>query len=129
MAQQAHTRPRIDGDERNGGATCQVPLTGQADRTREYSAPERHGEAPVIVPSEMKGRKHPMTDDEFLWLLERERRELVTEQPVVTAEELGRMMFAAYLGMHSTAEDNGMQLLGQLERAGLTIVRSGEATK
>ena len=78
MAQQAHTRPRIDGDERNGGATCQVPLTGQADRTREYSAPERHGEAPVIVPSEMKGRKHPMTDDEFLWLLERERRELVT---------------------------------------------------
>ena len=53
----------------------------------------------------------------------------VTEKPVVTAEELGRMMFAAYLGMHSTAEDNGMQLLGQLERAGLTIVRSGEAAR
>lgn len=53
----------------------------------------------------------------------------VAEKPVVTAEELGRMMFAAYLGMHSTAEDNGMQLLGQLERAGLTIVRSGEAAK
>ena len=32
----------------------------------------------AIVPSEMKGRKHPMTDDEFLWLLERERRELAT---------------------------------------------------
>ena len=53
----------------------------------------------------------------------------LTEKPVVTAEELGRMMFAAYLGMHSTAEDNGMQLLGQLERAGLTIVRSGEAAR
>ena len=53
----------------------------------------------------------------------------VTEKPVVTAEELGRMMFAAYLGMHSTAEDNGMQLLGQLERAGLMIVRSGEAAR
>ena len=53
----------------------------------------------------------------------------VAEKPVVTAEELGRMMFAAYLGMHSTAEDNGMQLLGQLERAGLTIVRSGEAER
>ena len=48
---------------------------------------------------------------------------------MVTAEELGKVMFAAYLGMHSTAEDNGMQLLGQLERAGLTIVRSGEAAR
>lgn len=38
----------------------------------------KRGEAAAIVPSEMKGRKHPMTDDEFLWLLERERRELVT---------------------------------------------------
>ena len=77
MAQQAHTRPRIDGDERNGGATCQVPLTGQADHTREYSAPERHGEAPVIVPSETKAaRTTPMTDDEFHVLLARERREI-----------------------------------------------------
>ena len=38
----------------------------------------KRGEAAAIVPSEMKGRKRPMTDDEFLWLLERERRELVT---------------------------------------------------
>ena len=38
----------------------------------------KRGKAAAIVPSEMKGRKHPMTDDEFLWLLERERRELVT---------------------------------------------------
>ena len=38
----------------------------------------KRGEAAAIVPSEMKGRKHPMTDDEFLWLLERERRELAT---------------------------------------------------
>ena len=38
----------------------------------------KRGKAAAIVPSEMKGRKRPMTDDEFLWLLERERRELVT---------------------------------------------------
>ena len=38
----------------------------------------KRGEAAAIVPSEMKGRKRPMTDDEFMWLLERERRELVT---------------------------------------------------
>ena len=38
----------------------------------------KRGEPAAIVPSEMKGRKHPMTDDEFLWRLERERRELVT---------------------------------------------------
>jgi len=33
----------------------------------------KRGEPAAIVPSEMKGRKHPMTDDEFMW-----RRELVT---------------------------------------------------
>lgn len=38
----------------------------------------KRGKAAAIVPSEMKGRKRPMTDDEFLWLLERERRELAT---------------------------------------------------
>ena len=38
----------------------------------------KRGEPAAIVPSETKGRKAPMTDDEFLWLLERERRELVT---------------------------------------------------
>ena len=35
----------------------------------------KRGKAAAIVPSEMKGRKHPMTDDEFMWLLERERRD------------------------------------------------------
>ena len=37
----------------------------------------KRGEAAAIVPSETKGRKAPMTDEEFIWLLERERRELV----------------------------------------------------
>ena len=36
----------------------------------------KRGEAAAIVPSEMKGRKHPMTDDEFLQLLAKERREI-----------------------------------------------------
>ena len=32
----------------------------------------KRGKAAAIVPSEMKGRKRPMTDDEFLWLLDAE---------------------------------------------------------
>lgn len=44
----------------------------------------KRGEPAAIVPSEMKGRKHPMTDEEFVWLLERERRELVAAgRPII----------------------------------------------
>lgn len=116
MAQQAHTRPRIDGDERNGGATCQVPLTGQADRTREYSAPERHGEAPVIVPSEMKGRKHPMTDDEFAREYQREVRRLRDAgQPVIDPERRDRIR-ALPLGRTGTPTQTRQNHAGRAER-------------
>ncbi len=52
----------------------------------------------------------------------------VTAKPVVTAEELGRMVHMAVRNscLH---EENGRKLLDQLEAAGLVIVRRDEVQR
>ena len=99
----------------------------------------KRGEAAAIVPSEMKGRKRPMTDDEFLWRLERERRDYVrragvdmaamteNQGPGVPDNEVLRAVSAAVANLFGDAPDSWLldaeDVVEHLQGDGYAIVR------